>query len=129
MCVAGTCRQGRARCARPELCSGHVDRDQSDSQSFPMARIDDLGHAVVLWLCVVVLCVMVPALVFRITWADALQMLAMIGVRDEPPHDIPPDGRAACAAVRLSLAGCGGCEDDETTATPPGSRSRRQARQ
>lgn len=79
MCVAGICRQGRARCARPELCSGHVDRDQSDSQSFPMARLDDLGHAVVLWLCVVVLCVMVPALVFRITWADALQLLAMIG--------------------------------------------------
>ena len=79
MCVSGTCRQGRDACARPELCSGHVDCDQSDSQSFPMARLDDLGHAVVLWLCVVVLAVMVPALVFRITWADALQLLAMIG--------------------------------------------------
>lgn len=79
MCVAGTCRQGRDRCARPELCSGHVDCDQSDSPSFPMARLDDLGHAVVLWLCVVVLCVMVPALAFRVTWADALQLLAVIG--------------------------------------------------
>ena len=77
--VAGTCRQGRDACARPELCSGHVDRDQDASQSFPMARLDDLGHAVVLWLCVVVLAVMVPALVFRITWADAVQLLAVVG--------------------------------------------------
>lgn len=38
-----------------------------------------LGHAVVLWLCVVVLAVIVPALVFRITWADAMQLLAVIG--------------------------------------------------
>lgn len=79
MCVAGTCRQGRARCARPELCSGHVDRDQDASQSFPPGRMNDLGHAVALWLCVVVLCVMVPALAFRVTWADAVQLLAVIG--------------------------------------------------
>ena len=78
-CVSGTCRQGRDACARPELCSGHVDRDQDASQSFPLGRMNDLGHAVVLWLCVVVLAVMVPALMFRITWADALQLLAVIG--------------------------------------------------
>ena len=53
-------------------------REHPDSQSFPLGRMNDLGHAVVLWLCVVVLAVMVPALVFRITWADALQLLAMI---------------------------------------------------
>ena len=54
-------------------------REHPDSQSFPLGRMNDLGHAVVLWLCVVVLAVMVPALMFRITWADALQLLAMIG--------------------------------------------------
>lgn len=78
MCVAGTCRQGHDRCARPDMCSRNVDRDQYGSQSFPLDRLDDLGHAVVLWLCVVVLSVIVPALVFRITWADALRLLAVV---------------------------------------------------
>lgn len=54
-------------------------REHPESQSFPLARLDDLGHSVVLWLCAVVLAVMVPALIAGITWGDVLSLLSAIG--------------------------------------------------
>jgi len=71
--VTGTSRQGRVIHR-----AGDVQRPTEPLVS-RLEAIEDAGHTLVLLLCLAVLLVMVPALIFGVSWKDAIGWLAMIG--------------------------------------------------
>jgi hypothetical protein len=44
-----------------------------------LEAIEDAGHGLVWLLCLAVLLVMVPALIFGLQWADVISLMAAIG--------------------------------------------------
>ena len=71
--VTGTSRQGRVI---------HRDGDAQRPTEPLVSRleaIEDAGHSLIWLLCLAVLLVMVPALIFGVSWKDAIGWLAMIG--------------------------------------------------
>ena len=71
--VTGTSQQGRVIHR-----AGDVQRPTEPLVS-RLEAIEDAGHTLVLLLCLAVLLVMVPALIFGVSWKDAIGWLAMIG--------------------------------------------------
>lgn len=49
--------------------------EKADERYSAGSDLHELGHAVVLWLCCVLLAVIVPALALHITWVDVLTWL------------------------------------------------------
>ncbi len=71
--VTGTSRQGRVI---------HRDGDAQRHTEPLVSRleaIEDAGHSLIWLLCLAVLLVMVPALIFGVSWADLVRLLAAIG--------------------------------------------------
>lgn len=70
--ITGTSNQGRV-----------IHREGDCAPTEPLVSrlesIEDAGHTLVLLLCLAVLLVMVPALIFGVSWKDAIGWLAMIG--------------------------------------------------
>ena len=60
------------------IVDGDTGRNAKGDERFAVGT-DELGHAVVLWLCCTLLAVMVPALVLGVSWADLVELLALIG--------------------------------------------------
>lgn len=68
----GACSQGRRRCQTP--CDCLVRRLEPVPQE-PAGS----GRALIWLLCLSILLVMVPALIFGVNWADVVSLLAAIG--------------------------------------------------
>ena len=70
--ITGTSKQGRVM---------HREGDCAPTEPLVsrLESIEDAGHTLVWLLCLAVLLVMVPALIFGVSWKDALGWLAMIG--------------------------------------------------
>lgn len=76
-CVSGICHGGT--CMRAD-CPNSDKQDAARNFESPAAdEINDLGHSLVLWVGVLILCVMLPSLVLRISWADVISLLSAIG--------------------------------------------------
>lgn len=69
---AGECQQGSGRCATPGDC---LVRRLEPLPQEPAGN----GRALIWLLCLAVLLVMVPALIFGVNWADLVSLLAAIG--------------------------------------------------
>lgn len=70
--ITGTSNQGRVM---------HREGDCAPTEPLVsrLESIEDAGHTLVFLLCLAVLLVMVPALIFGVSWKDAIGWLAMIG--------------------------------------------------
>jgi hypothetical protein len=71
--IVGTSQQGRVI---------HRDGDAQRHTEPLVSRleaIEDAGHSLIWLLCLAVLLVMVPALIFGVSWADLVRLLAAIG--------------------------------------------------
>ena len=71
--ITGTSNQGRVIHR-----AGDVQRPTEPLVS-RLEAIEDAGHSLIWLLCLAVLLVMVPALIFGVSWADLVSLLAAIG--------------------------------------------------